>query len=111
MSDLNNGFKLCTPITNVTGVDLLGNWIDAAFTYMAMLNYPYETDFLKKLPAWPANSSCDPLAGVDIHAEDLQLFDAVRKAAEYYYNFDGSSTCNEIYEDQSSDEDMSGWDI
>jgi hypothetical protein len=53
---LNKAFNLCTPITNSTGVVLLGNWMDNAYTYMAMTNYPYETDFLQKLPAWPANS-------------------------------------------------------
>jgi len=41
----------------------------------------------------------------------LTLLSAVRKAAEIYYNYDQSETCNDIYGDQSSDQDMSGWDV
>ncbi len=96
---LNQAFNLCRPIKNVTGMYLLGNWLDAAFTYMSMLNYPYETDFLKPLPAWPANSSCAAMANVTITDSDYNLFVAMKNAAEYYYNYDNSSTCNEIYED------------
>ncbi len=52
-----------------------------------MTNYPYETDFLKKLPAWPANSSCEPFAKVSTSDDDLKIFTALRKAAMYYYNY------------------------
>lgn len=108
---LNQAFNLCKPITNVTGMYLLGNWLDAGFTYMSMLNYPYETDFLKPLPAWPANSSCAAMENVTVQSSDIDLFNAMRNAAEYYYNYDNTSQCNEIYEDVSSDQDMSGWNI
>ena len=54
---------------------------------MAMTNYPYETDFLKKLPAWPANSSCEPFANVNLNDDDEKIFTALRKAAMYYYNY------------------------
>jgi lysosomal Pro-X carboxypeptidase len=64
---------------------------------MAMLNYPYETNFLKPLPAWPANSSCEAFDGVQIKSSDMELFTATRKAAEYYYNYAHTETCNEIY--------------
>lgn len=76
-----------------------------------MLNYPYPTNFLKKLPAWPANSSCQPLSTVNKMSTDKDLFMALRKSIEYYYNYDGSSKCNDIFGDSSSDEDMSGWDV
>lgn len=54
---------------------------------MAMTNYPYETHFLKKLPGWPAITACEQMKGYKME-EDKVLFDAVRKAAEVYYNYE-----------------------
>ena len=75
-----------------------------------MLNYPYPTSFLKNLTSWPANSSCLPLDSVSAKSSDKELFAAVRESVEYYYSF-GKTQCNEIYEDNASDEDMSSWNI
>jgi len=70
---------------------------------MAMTNYPYDTDFLKHLPGWPANTSCKSFDGVSIEDSNEDLFDAARRAAETYYNYDKKLDCNEIYGDSSSD--------
>jgi len=40
---LNSAFRTCTPITNLTGVVGLENFINNGFTYMSMTNYPYDT--------------------------------------------------------------------
>lgn len=77
---------------------------------MAMINYPYPTSFLKNVTAWPANSSCIPLDSVTPTSDDSQLFPALRKSIQYYYSFN-KTQCNDIYADDSSDEDMSGWNI
>ena len=69
---LNKIFNLCSDqlITNSTGVQALEQWMDTAYTYMAMLNYPYPTNFLENLPAWPANTSCIPLGNVSTSSTD-----------------------------------------
>lgn len=52
------------------------------------------------------------MKGASTQDEDVVLFEAVRKAIEVYYNYEQLQTCNEVQgEDQSSDEDMSGWNI
>lgn len=38
--------------------DLLRN----GYTYMVMTDYPYEASFLKPMPAWPVNKSCEAFA-------------------------------------------------
>jgi lysosomal Pro-X carboxypeptidase len=81
-----------------------------AYSYMAMLNYPYPTSFLKPLPAWPANESCGPLYSANINSSDKDLFTALRQSIETYYSYN-QTKCNDIYGDSSSDEDMSGWDV
>ena len=51
-------FNLCTPLKNYQDIPLLMQYINDGYSYLAMLNYPYPTSFLKNLTAWPANSSC-----------------------------------------------------
>ena len=71
---------------------------------MAMTNYPYPTSFLKKLPAWPANSSCNEVKDVRTYDEDIPLFTGVRKAAMYYYNYKDLEKCNDIFNSDDFDE-------
>lgn len=40
---LSTYFNLCKPLRSVKDIDLLINYIDDAYSYMAMLNYPYPT--------------------------------------------------------------------
>lgn len=87
------------------------DYIDTAYSYLAMINYPYPTNFLKNVTAWPANSSCIPLDKVTPQSSDSQLFSALKESIEYYYSFN-KTECNDIYDSGSaSDDDMSGWDI
>ena len=63
------------------------NYVNVAYSYMAMINYPYPTSFLKSVPAWPANSSCVPLDSVTPSSSDADLFDAIRRSVEFYYSY------------------------
>lgn len=111
LASLSLYFNLCETLKIKEHIAYLINYINDAYSYMAMLNYPYPTNFLKKLPAWPANSSCQPISLVNKMSSDKDLFTAIRKSIEYYYNYDGTAKCNDIFGDSSSDEDMSGWDV
>jgi len=52
-------FKLCdVPKSSDEIQDLIDYLADSLGT-MAMVNYPYETNFLNKLPAWPQKYACD----------------------------------------------------
>lgn len=48
---LSTKLRLCSPVTsfNQAESDVVA-WIRNAFTYIAMLDYPYATDFLDPLP-------------------------------------------------------------
>jgi len=46
------------------------DYINVAYSYMAMINYPYPTAFLKNVTAWPANSSCIPIDSVTNKSSD-----------------------------------------
>jgi len=97
---LNKAFNLCSdyPIINATGIYFLENWLTSAYTYMSMLNYPYETNFLQPLPSWPANTSCYLLSNISTSSPDNILFEAIHETAEIYYNYGGPATCNNIFD-------------
>lgn len=39
-------------------VDDLYNWIDSAYSYLAMVNYPYPANFMMPLPGNPIKEVC-----------------------------------------------------
>lgn len=63
-------FNLCKPLKSYKDIPLIMDYIDAAYSYLAMLNYPYPTSFLKNLTSWPANSSCQPYANITPKSAD-----------------------------------------
>lgn len=50
---LSETLHLCTPLTNSRDVERLKDWISETWVNLAMVDYPYESDFLQPLPAWP----------------------------------------------------------
>ncbi|KAK4346701.1 hypothetical protein RND71_033040 [Anisodus tanguticus] len=50
LAQLTKTFHICRELESV---DDLSNWLDSAYSYLAMANYPYPTDFLMPLPGSP----------------------------------------------------------
>jgi len=46
-------------ITSANDVQNLIEYLADAFGTMAMVNYPYNTSFIRPLPGWPVNASCE----------------------------------------------------
>lgn len=60
---------------------------------MAMADYPYPADFLMPMPAWPVEVACEQLAATK---ESSGLLAGLAAAAAVYYNYEGTSTCNDV---------------
>lgn len=61
---------------------------------MAMLNYPYPADFLKDMPAWPANYSCTALENTNINSSNEILFSSIKSSVDTFYDYKGTDKCN-----------------
>jgi lysosomal Pro-X carboxypeptidase len=62
---------------------------------MAMVNYPYPTNFVNDLPAWPVNASC-VAAGALNATNSTGYMQAIAAAANVFYNYTGSMQCLNI---------------
>ncbi|AWO98679.1 putative lysosomal Pro-X carboxypeptidase [Scophthalmus maximus] len=89
---LSEEFSLCTPLKNKMDSVSFKNWLQETWVNLAMVDYPYEADFLQPLPRWPIQVVCKYL-GFYSTVSDYQLLHGVSKAAKVYYNYTGSSSC------------------
>ncbi|KAF9591422.1 hypothetical protein IFM89_004120 [Coptis chinensis] len=102
LESLRNSFKICK---NYIDVNSLKGWLNTAFVYTAMTDYPTPSNFLNHLPAHPVKQMCnaidDPMAGNNTFAK-------LYGAANIYYNYTGNATCFNL-NDNSDPHDLGGW--
>ncbi|KAL4426944.1 hypothetical protein ABPG74_017201 [Tetrahymena malaccensis] len=112
-ANITQAMNTCEPITNSTGLQQLRTYMDTAYSYMAMTNYPQASSFLRPMPAWPANASCIPMEAVNSNSTIFELFSAIKLSTDTFYNYDQSANCSDTTQgdDGASDNDMSGWNI
>jgi len=92
---LTHSFSLCSPINNVNDVNNLLGWIGNALSYVAMTDYPYSTNFLRKLPPWPVEATCRAL----LPYSDILI--GLAKGMGVFYNTTGDQKCFNISENIS----------
>lgn len=92
LKELSTTFALCKPLTSMNDYHHLLGWIRNAFTYLAMMDYPYPTSFMGNLPGYPVKVACGMI---------LNNTDAVKglyQASEIFYNSTGR-LCFDIWAD------------
>lgn len=58
---LSNNWKLCDSLKTAEHVQMLKDFLQEVYINLAMVNYPYETNFLAPLPGNPINVSASNL--------------------------------------------------
>ncbi|KAK6798282.1 hypothetical protein RDI58_005984 [Solanum bulbocastanum] len=101
LAQLTKTFHICRELESV---DSLSNWLESAYSYLAMVNYPYPTDFLMPLPGSPIKEVCRKIDSLPDGASVLQrIFEGI----SVYYNYTGKVDCFDLNDDPHG---MSGWD-
>lgn len=99
---LRKSFKICK--NYITQIGLVG-FLETAYIYTAMTDYPTPSNFLSPLPAYPVKEMCkaidNPTLGNDTFAK-------LYSAAQVYYNYTGDVTCFNLNDD-SDPHDLGGW--
>ncbi|KAK1323785.1 hypothetical protein QJS10_CPA02g00036 [Acorus calamus] len=98
---LSRDFNLCR---NLNNSEDLADWLSSAYSYLAMVDYPYPSEFLMPLPANPIKEVCKKIDGLD---EGSSVLDRVFAGVSVYYNYTGSVDCFDLEDDPHG---MSGWD-
>ncbi|KAL1352144.1 uncharacterized protein [Arachis hypogaea] len=97
---LQKSFRLCK---NYSSDDLEG-WLQSAWTYTAMTDYPTPSNFMNPLPAYPIRKMCEAIE----KEKKRSTFEKLYAAANIYYNYSGSATCFDL-DDHSDPHDLGGW--
>lgn len=100
-------FHLCSPLKDSNDVEHLKDWLSETWINLAMANYPYESNFLQPLPAWPVKEVCKNLKNSNIN--DKQLLKNLYQALNVYYNYSGQAKCMNLSETTTSSLGSQGW--
>ncbi|XP_068174272.1 lysosomal Pro-X carboxypeptidase isoform X1 [Antennarius striatus] len=105
---LSEEFSLCSPLKNKNNIFSFKRWLQETWVNLAMVDYPYEANFLQPLPPWPIQVVCKYLA-LDSTVSDYQLLHGVSKAVKVYYNYTGSSSCLNTSQTATGSLGFLGW--
>ncbi|XP_069325255.1 lysosomal Pro-X carboxypeptidase [Eulemur rufifrons] len=103
---LTEALHLCSPLASEK-IQHLKDWIAETWLNLAMIDYPYASNFLQPLPAWPIKVVCQYLRNPNV--SDSLLLQNIFQALNVYYNYSGQAKCLNISETTTSSLGSLGW--
>lgn len=103
LHDLSTQFHMCRDL-NASWE--LQEWLESAYSYVAMVDYPIPTNFMTPLPAYPIREIC---RAVDSLPNDSDLLSRIFAGASVYYNYTGQVDCFQPSDPGNDDIGVTGW--
>ncbi|PSS30665.1 Lysosomal Pro-X carboxypeptidase [Actinidia chinensis var. chinensis] len=97
---LTKTFRLCRKLGSM---DDLYNWLESAYSYLAMVNYPYPANFMMPLPGDPIKEVCRK---IDNCPNGTSVLDRLFAGVSVYYNYTGEFDCFQLDDDPHG---LDGW--
>lgn len=97
---LTKTFHLCRELKKTED---LSDWLDSAYSFLAMVNYPYPSEFLMPLPGHPIKEICSK---IDNSPDGTSVLERIFKGISIYYNYTGEVDCFQLDDDPHG---MDGW--
>ncbi|CAI9587945.1 unnamed protein product [Staurois parvus] len=88
---LSSTFHMCSPLKCKEDVMAMKSWMSDIWINLAMVDYPYPTNFLEPLPAWPVKEVCKQLKNPNL--DDKKLLQNIFQAVNVYFNYTGKTPC------------------
>ncbi|KAG9348403.1 hypothetical protein JZ751_002138 [Albula glossodonta] len=104
---LSSNFSLCAPLKRQEEATVFKSWLQETWVNLAMVDYPYEANFLQPLPRWPIKVVCQYLTAPT--APDKQLLHGISQAVKVYYNYTGNAECLNISQTATGSLGYMGW--
>eukprot|EP00744_Colponema_vietnamica_P006118 GILI01008906.1.p1 GENE.GILI01008906.1~~GILI01008906.1.p1 ORF type:complete len:482 (-),score=132.71 GILI01008906.1:278-1624(-) len=91
---LRSSFRICDAIPDGAEAYRVLDWLQESLVSMAMCNYPYATDFLAPLPAYPIRAACKQgfPSGEPLY-DSQKLLKGLSDVLNVYMNYTGSCGC------------------
>ncbi|KAH6796789.1 Serine carboxypeptidase S28 family protein [Perilla frutescens var. hirtella] len=100
LSYLTETFRFCKKLKSAGD---LSDWLDSAYSYLAMADYPYPADFLMPMPGNPIKEVC---RRIDNCPDGTGILQRIFEGVSVYYNYTGTVDCFELDDDPHG---MDGW--
>ncbi|XP_077214939.1 serine carboxypeptidase S28 family protein isoform X2 [Tasmannia lanceolata] len=97
---LSKKFHLCQSLNSTQE---LSDWLDDAYSYLAMVDYPYPSSFMMPLPGNPIKEVCRVIDG---YPSGTNVLDRIFGGVSIYYNYTGAVDCFDLGYDPHG---LSGW--
>ncbi|EMP29991.1 Dipeptidyl peptidase 2 [Chelonia mydas] len=102
---ISSEMSICKRVSSKEDVYQLFEFARSAFIIMAMMDYPYKTDFMGHFPAYPVKVGCDQILAHQDYIKGLAALIGV------FYNSTGMVPCYDIYEQYRKCSDPTGCGI
>lgn len=79
---------MCTVPETADDIDTLIGLLTDSLGTMAMVNYPYPTNFVNDMPAWPVDVSCKRATAIKPNST-RDYMAALAAAGNVFYNYTG----------------------
>ncbi|CAD6244258.1 GSCOCG00013311001-RA-CDS [Cotesia congregata] len=102
-------FKVCGSLTTNENFKTFKDFLVSIYSNLAMVNYPYATDFLSPLPPYPIREFCKFLNNTNL-SSDKDVLTNLQKGINLYANYTGKLKCLDLSNPEPDLGAASGWD-